>query len=364
MDDNAKSKPAEVELEPVPKHGRPRALVWAALGVGLIMTFITLRIVRGNGQSTNDAYVEAKVVQISPRVSGQVLALYVDDNVEVKAGDVLLEIDPADYQAQVAQARAAESAGESQVKQAEAVVLSAEAAIGEAEAAAHAARTTADQSGADYRRYSAMGTDGVSEQQTETAKAAADAANDQWIAATKKVIAANAELNVAHTNVATAGAQVAAAKAQLHLAELQLGYTKVIAPVSGFVTKKNVELGAFVGAGQTLLAIVPEERWVVANFKEVQLAHMAVGQKALVIVDAEPGVHFVGRIQSCQAGTGSRFELLPPENATGNWVKIVQRVPIKITLDPGQAALGRISPGMSAEVTVVPGSGNASSETR
>jgi membrane fusion protein (multidrug efflux system) len=364
MEDEAKSKPAEVELEPAPKYGRPRALVLAAVGVGLIMTCTTWCVVRGGRQWTNDAYVEAKVVQISPRVSGQVLALYIDDNVEVKTGDVLLEIDPADYQAQVEQARAAEAAGESQIKQAEAVVLSAEAAIGEAEAAAHAARTTADQSGTDYRRYLAMGTDGVSEQQTETAKAAADAADDQWMAATKKVTAANAELNVAQTNVATARAQVAAAKAQLDLAELQLGYTKVIAPVSGFVTKKNVERGAFVGAGQALFAIVPRERWVIANFKEVQLAHMAVGQKALVSVDAEPGVHFVGRIQSFQAGTGARFELLPPENATGNWVKVVQRVPIKITLDPGQAALERICPGLSAEVTIVPESGNIPSDTR
>jgi membrane fusion protein (multidrug efflux system) len=349
---NEKHNPGDGDLEIGPAHRHPWILVVVALVVGVIATFATLSVVTGRGQSTNDAYVESKVVRLSPKVSGEAIALHIDDNTEVKAGDLLLLIDPADYQARVDQARAAVIAGESQIEEASATVLRAEAAIGEAEASANAAHTQAEQRGADFRRFLAMGTDGISAQQTEAAKAAADAAINQWEATTKKTIAAKAQHNVAQTKVDVAKAQLTAAKAQLNLAELQLSYTKVTAPISGFITKKNVEQGSFVGAGQPLFAIVPKERWVIANFKEVQLAHMAVGQKVSISIDALPHTRLDGTIQSFQAGTGSRFELLPPENATGNWVKVVQRVPVKITFVAGQAALERISPGMSAEVTV------------
>ena len=143
-----------------------------------------------------------------------------------------------------------------------------------------------------------------------------------------------------------------AAKAQLRFAQLQLQYTKVVAPESGRVTKKNVEAGAFVGAGQPLLAVVPGERWVMANFKEVQLDRMRVGQPVELTVDSYPERRFRGRVQSMQSGTGARFELLPPENATGNWVKVVQRLPVKIVFETGQAGIERLAQGMSAEVTV------------
>src|SRR5207237_1112875 len=161
-----------------------------------------------------------------------------------------------------------------------------------------------------------------------------------------------AELNVAKTNVGTAQAQVTAAKAQLRFAQLQLQYTKVLAPESGRVTKKNVEAGAFVGTGQPLMSVVPDETWVVANFKEVQLERMRVGQPVEVRVDSYPGKPFRGRLQSMQSGTGSRFQLLPPENATGNWVKVVQRLPVKVVFDPAQPGLERLAQGMSVEVTI------------
>ncbi len=310
-------------------------------------------------QSTNDAYVEGRIVRISPRVSGPVVSLRVDDNTHVKAGEVLLEIDPADYQAKVDQAVAAETAAESAVEQANAAVLRAQAAVGEATAAAHAAETEAKRRASDYRRYAAMGTDGVSEQQLEAAKDAADSANDQRDAAAKKQEAAAAELNVARTNVGTARAQVYKAKAQHELARLQLQYTKVVAEEPGNVTNKNVERGDFVAAGQPLLAIVPDEKWVIANFKEVQLEHIRVGQLVTVRVDSFPDVSLRAHVQSLQAGTGSRFQLLPPENATGNWVKVVQRLPVKIAFEPGQSDLSRLAQGMSAEVNVVTASPEA-----
>src|SRR6266550_33221 len=353
-DSNGPPAPPEVqELVAAPKHRHPWVILTSIVLVVIIVAAATSFFVMGGSrQSTNDAYVESRVVRISPKVSGQVISLRVDDNDTVKAGDLLLEIDPVDYQAKVDQAVAAVAAAQSAVEQAKAAVLRAEANVGEAQAAARAAATEATRRASDYRRFAAMGTDGVSEQQLETAKHASDAANDQKDAAEKKSIAAAAELTAAKTNVGSAEAQVAAAKAQLRFAELQLQYTKVYAPESGRVTKRNVESGAFVATAQPLLAIVRNERWVVANFKEVQLHRMRIGQTVEVRVDSFSDTPLRGHVQSLQSGTGSRFELLPPENATGNWVKVVQRLPVKIVFEPDQPGVDRLEPGMSAEVKV------------
>jgi len=341
------------ELVSAPKQRHPWGMLASMVLVVIIAATTTSFFVTvGSRESTNDAYVEGRVVRISPKVSGQVISLRVDDNDLVKTGDLLLEIDPVDYQAKVDQATAAVAAAESAVEQAKAAVLRAEANVGEAQAAARAAATEALRRASDYRRYAAMGTDGVSAQQVETAKHAMDAANDQKDAAEKKAVAAAAELNVAKTNVGSAAAQVAAAKAQSRFAQLQLQYTRVYAPESGNVTKRNVESGVFVSAGQPLLAIVRTERWVIANFKEVQLHRMRIGQPVEVRVDSFPDTPLRGRVQSLQSGTGSRFELLPPENATGNWVKVVQRLPVKIVFEPNQPGVERFEPGMSVEVTV------------
>jgi membrane fusion protein, multidrug efflux system len=327
-------------------------IVALVLLVVIVAAAVSFMVSNGGSQSTSDAYVEGRAIRISPKVSGQVLFLHIDDNQRVHAGEVLLEIDPVDYQAKLDQATAAVDAAESAVEQSKAAVLRAEAAVGESQAASHAAETEFKRRTSDYRRYEAMGTDGVSAQQLETAKDAADSADDQREAEVKKMDAAKAELNVARTNVASAEAQVAAAKAQLRFALLQLQYTKVTAPESGRITNKNVEQGAFVSTGQPLMAIVPEDKWIIANFKEVQLAKMREGQPATVQVDSFPGVELHAHIQSLQSGTGSRFQLLPPENATGNWVKVVQRLPVKLVFEPNQPEFERLAQGMSVEVTV------------
>lgn len=349
----SEATPEVQELVVAPKRRHPVLVLMSMVLLVIIAATSTSFFLWGGGhQSTNDAYVEGRVVRISPKVSGQLISLRVDDNDAVRTGDVLLEIDPVDYQAKVDQAFAAEAAAQSAVEQAKAAVLRADANVGEARAAARAAATEATRRASDHRRYAAMGTDGVSAQQLETAKHASDAANDQKDAAEKKAVAAAAELNVAKTTVGSAEAQVQAAKAQLRFALLQLQYTKLYAPESGNVTKRNVESGDFVAAGQPLLAIVRHERWVIANFKEVQLHRMLVGQPVEVRVDSFPDTPLRGHVQSLQSGTGSRFELLPPENATGNWVKVVQRVPVKIVFEPGQPGIDRLEPGMSAEVKV------------
>ena len=248
-------------------------------------------------ESTDDAFIDAHVVPISPQVAGRISRVYVSDNQRVKAGDPLFDIDDRDYAAKLAEQRA---------KVAKAEAESARAAV-------------------DARRYAEIyQKDEISKQQLDQANADAD----------------------------TTRAQVAQEQAAAEKAELDLSYTKVRAPESGRVTRKNVEAGAYVEVGQVLLAIVPEEVWVTANFKETQITHMRPGQQVQIKVDAYPGKIFHGRVDSIQAGTGERFSLLPPENATGNYVKVVQRIPVKIILDDTSDPQYLLAPGMSVVPTV------------
>jgi membrane fusion protein (multidrug efflux system) len=328
-------------------------VVFVVLLLASIGTATIYWLESGKGrETTSDAYVEGRIIRVSPKVAGQVLKLNVDDNPLVRQGDVLFEIDPADFQAKVDQAAAAVQTAESGIEQAKAAVAQSEATQGEAEASLRIADTEAKRRAADYKRYAAMGTEGVTGQQLDSAKAAADSGADQRTAAEKKLAAAGANLIAAKTSVATAIAQLSAAKAQLRLAKLQLEYTKVLATEGGRVARKNVEAGAFVAAGQPTMFIVPSDCWIIANFKEVQLSSIRAGQSVEIRVDAFPQNVLHGHVESLQSGTGSRFQLLPPENATGNWVKVVQRVPVKIVLEPGQADAQNIVQGMSVEVTV------------
>ncbi|HNX68947.1 MAG TPA: HlyD family secretion protein [Candidatus Omnitrophota bacterium] len=228
--------------------------------------------------STDDAFVEGHVAPISPKVSAQVIRVPVKDNQEVKTGDLLVELDVSDYRVQHDMAKADLMAAEAEAQKAH----------------------------ADEVRYKKLNDqDEVSKQQLDMA--------------------------VLRTEVADA--KVAAAKARLEQTGLEVSYTKITAPISGHVTRKSVELGALVQTGQPLMAIVSDEKWVVANFKETQLRDMHSGQKVKIKVDTYPGKTFHGHVDSIQRGTGARFSLLPPENATGNFVKVVQRIPVKIVFD-------------------------------
>ena len=184
-----------------------------------------------------------------------------------------------------------------------------------------------------------------SSRQSRSAEAQVDAARNQELAA-------EAQAGLDKASIQTAAAEIQNSEANVRQAELNLSYTKVKAPEAGYVTHRTVEAGAYIQTGQALLAIVPQQVWIVANFKEVQLHHMRIGQPVEVKVDAFPDVPLRGHVQSLQSGTGSRFELLPPENATGNWVKVVQRLPVKIVFEPDQPGVERLEPGMSVEVSV------------
>jgi membrane fusion protein (multidrug efflux system) len=276
-------------------------------------------------ESTNDAYLEGHPVNISARVSGNVVHVYVGDNQHVSAGARLVEIDPCDYQFRVAAAEAAVQAKQAEVEKAAADV-----------AASRAQWTRQDQ---DWRRNEVLAKQGV---------ITAQALEHSWAATT----AAQANLNADEKQLTSVQAQVAELKVAAEQARLQLSYTEIRAPTAGYVTQKSVEPGTYVNVGQPLLVLVPDEIFVVANFKETQLTHMRPGQPATITVDAYPGVVFPAHVDSIQAGTGAAFSLFPPENATGNFVKVVQRVPVKIVFNEPPDAVHRLVLGLSVEAKV------------
>jgi membrane fusion protein, multidrug efflux system len=387
------------------------AVVLLVAGVG-VWWWLT----RGQ-ESTDDAQVDAHVTQIAARVGGTLLNVPVHDNQQVEAGTVLVQIDPRDYEVAVAKARAeladAEasataaqsnvpitatsassgvSTAQGSVEQAQSVVQASEKEVEAArarqsaaqgrlrEAEANATRTSRDVE----RLKGLLAKDEVAQQQydaavaaAEGAKAAVDTARSQIAEAeanirmseSRQVQArageqqARAALRTAQTGpeqvaatrarAASAQARVEQSKATLAQAELNLQYTTVKAPAGGVISRKGVNPGQVVQAGQTLLALVQtSDVWITANFKETQLADMRPGQKASVEVDAYDGRTFQGHIDSIAAATGARFSLLPPENATGNFVKVVQRVPVKILLDANQDPEHLLRPGMSVTPTV------------
>ncbi len=245
-----------------------------------------------NRESTDDAFIDGHVVAISPKVSGHIAKVYITDNQAVKEGDALFDIDDRDYAVRLDLARADLKAAQVEVQQAK----------------------------KDFQRYQKLQTTGdISDQRYDEAA----------------------------FHLQTAEAKLDAARARLKQAELELSYTKVTAPVEGQVARKNVEEGAFVQAGQALIAIVAPQRWITANFKETQLTHMRPGQKVVIKIDAYPSMVLYGYVDSIQQGTGSRFSLLPVENATGNFIKVVQRVPVKIVFDTQQADLEDLPLGLS-----------------
>jgi membrane fusion protein (multidrug efflux system) len=381
-------------------------------------------------ESTDNAFLEGNVIQISPRVSGQVLRVLVDDNQHVNKGDLLVEIDPADYTARLAEAQARLGSAEAQSNGAQtnvaltstvtgAVLKEADAGLGaahnqvevlrarlaqedagvkaatavSAQADAHLAAATAEAERAtsDAARYRTLyKKDEVSKQMLDRAETDARAATANRDAASQAVTATHAQLAQAQAGrQSTAAAlrqsenQVLQAEGRLHeaqsapqqvllrredfdaersrLAEMQAAlqqatlnasYTKIYASEAGFITRKSVEPGNFVGTGQVLMGLVSDRVWVVANFKETQLERMRPGQPVTIKVDAYPQLKLRGKIDSIQSGTGARFSMLPAENATGNFVKVIQRVPVKIVLlDPPPAGY-RLGPGMSVEPEV------------
>jgi membrane fusion protein, multidrug efflux system len=264
------------KLKKKDKQSQLIALALIIVFVGFVVGWVAHNFF--NRESTDDAFIDGHIIAISPKVSGHIAQVYITDNQKVKQGEALFDIDDSDYMV----------------------------SLDLAQAEAKAAQAAAEQAQNDFKRYEQLQSTGdISEQQYDQAM----------------------------FNLHSVQAKYEAAQARLKQAELNVSYTKVTAPVAGEIARKNVEQGAYVQAGQALAAIVSPERWVTANFKETQLTHIRAGQKVTIKIDTYPSMVLFGHIDSIQEGTGSRFSLLPAENATGNFIKVVQRVPVKIVFD-------------------------------
>jgi membrane fusion protein (multidrug efflux system) len=304
-------------------------------------------------ESTDDAFIDAHIVHVSPQIAGRVAKVLVDDNQMVQAGQVLIEIDPADAAAKLAQAQATAVSAAGKLAQAQAQSEVAQATLEQMRAEIGGAQANAVNASTDLKRYETLArTQFASVAQLDNARALAISSNATLAASAKKIATSEAQVQLAGSQVRSAEADLAAAQAQVDQAKLSLSYTKVVAPEAGRVTQKSVAVGNFVQMGQDAMALVPDKVWVTANFKETQLAALRVGQPVSIAIDAYPGQAFAGHIDSLQAGSGAAFALLPPENATGNYVKVVQRVPVKILFDKPFDQDHVVGPGMSVVPTV------------
>jgi len=390
------------------------------LGASLLIVIVTLALVvyYHNRVSTDDAQIDGHITPMASKVYGNVLEVVVDDNQPVKAGQVLVRLDPRDYQAKVDQTHAALALAEAQAQaaqvgvplsqettqsgtssaQAQLTVNQAEyekaeasyakdstAELAYARANVDARQANCDRAQADLARMKPLLAKAeISQQQFDAYLAAARVADSELKAAKERLaatqqaaevskasmqaeqakvekaragvreaLANHKQVNIRQADASSAIAAVAQARANLEAAELQLSYTTLVAPIDGVVTKKSVEPGQIVQPGQGLLLLIPlHDVWVTANFKETQLAKVRPGQKAEIFVDMY-GKTFPGHVDSIAGSTGSRLSLLPPENATGNFVKVVQRIPVKIVLDPIPPGKAVLRPGMNVEAIII-----------
>jgi membrane fusion protein (multidrug efflux system) len=309
---------------------------------------------------TDNAFIAGRLHPVATRVAGVVTEMHMQDNAEVKAGDLLLKLDPADaavqverLKAQIAQSDALIATSAAQSAQAKAQVAAAAAQVAQSESVLARTELEAKRSqalfGAELRA--------TSRQELDAALAARDVARADVAAKKANVAAAQQAVTASESARLSAAAQKSAAQAQLKDAQNQLGYVELRATSAGRIGKRTVEVGQRVNPGQQLAAVVEPEVWVVANFKETQLARMKPGQKVAVRVDAFPGKEIMARVDSFSPASGASFALLPPDNATGNFTKIVQRLPVKVVFDAeALKALGeqatRLVPGLSVQVEV------------
>jgi len=298
-------------------------------------------------ESTDDAFVDGYTTLVSARVPGQVQQLLIADNQHVRKGQVLIQLDPRDYEASLAQARAALASARSEEVQARAQLEVSEARVSQANASEIAAEADAQRANNDLKRYQSVEKRAVSKTVLDQITTQARSTAAQLRAARSQLAGARAGVTLDQAAIQTAAAAVRVAQARVQQAELNLSYTTIIAPVDARVTARTVGPGNYVQPGQGLLALVPKYVWVTANFKETQLTYMRPGQPAELRLDAYPAYTLKGHVDSLQSGTGARFSLLPPENAVGNYVKVVQRVPVKIVFDGALPKGLDIAPGMS-----------------
>ena len=327
-----------------------------------------------NSESTDDAFIDGEAIQLAPQIGGRVMAVHFNDNDTVKQGDVLVEIDPQDARAALDKARIAQAQANLELVQvtaiaerarAEQAVKGAKNQMEQALFTAEAAKAETERAKSDTERYRRLyEATFASHQKLEQVEAELQTNNARWLAAQaakasaenmvgqatnqlKSASTIDQQIAARQAELALAIAQARQAEAELTNAQLNLSYTVIIAPQSGRVSRKSVSAGDMVQRGQVLTQLVAGQPWVIANFKETQLTRMRPNQKVTIRVDAFPDLKLEGHVRAMQPGTGARFSLLPPENATGNFIKVVQRVPVRIDLDTTGDAVMQLVLGMS-----------------
>jgi membrane fusion protein, multidrug efflux system len=357
---------ADIAVEHIPRPVRARAPAKQTLRLALVAGLAGLFAVAGARfgydwwmvgrfiETTDDAYVGGDVTPISPHVAGFVEEILVKDNDYVRAGQPLIRLDDRDFRATLDHAAAVIGERRATLGSLQARAQAQQSIIQQAVADVDAKAAQATFAEADDSRYRRLAETGSgSRQNAERALALYNAAQSTLVASRAGVDAARQQLAVTNEEIVEARAAVAQAEADLRSARLNLDYSDIRSPIDGYVANRAAQVGAFVSTGAYLLTVVPaHDLWVDANFKEDQLERMAPGEQATVVADTLPDHVFHGRIGSLAHGTGAIFSVIPPENATGNFTKIVQRVPVRIALDPGDAMLRSLRPGLSTTVSV------------
>ena len=321
-----------MDTPPARRSKRPFIVLALILGA-IALSGFAYYLVNRNYATTDDAQIDGDIYTIAPQISGRVAAVLVNDNQHVSAGQVLVLIDPRDQEVALAKAQADAAQADAQLGVAQANAAQAVANVEVSEADLFQAQQN-------YRRYSSVNPHAITEQQLDEATANIRSSE-------AKLDAAKQQVQGQQASVVAAQASDLAAKVAVANARLQLSYTRIVAPAAGHVSQKTVEPGNVVASGTGLLALVGDDVWVTANYKETQLAGIRLGAPATVTVDAVPGITFHAHVDSVQYGTGAVFSLLPAQNATGNYVKVIQRVPVKIVFDDARVKDYVLAPGMS-----------------
>lgn len=346
---------ATQETETKKKPNRVLPIILGIVLIGGAIFGIKEYIYFSKHVDTDDAQIDADISPVVARVGGYVDTIMFEENTHVKQGQLLVKIDPRDYQVKLEQAQAAQQGASAGVNVGQSQISTTAANASSARAEMQSAAARLEKVRKDYERYANLVKDGsITRQQFDQAKADLDvaqanyaAARDQYRASQQQIATSRSQLNVTNTGVTQR-------QVDIDYAKLQLSYTAIKSPASGLAAKKNVQVGQLVQAGQTLFSVVNDNSlYITANFKETQLEKIRNGQKVELKVDAYPDLDVTGTVYNFSPATGAKFSLLPPDNATGNFVKVVQRVPVKIKLQGKAEDIAKLRPGMSVDVSVI-----------
>jgi membrane fusion protein (multidrug efflux system) len=343
------------EHEPKKKPNKVIPIILGVILIAGIIFGIKEYIYYGKHIDTDDAQVDGDVSPVVARVGGYVDSIFFEENTHVNAGQVLVKIDDRDYKVKLEQALSAQKGASAGIGVGQSQIIATAANSSSARAQAESAAARLEKANKDYARYANLVKDGsITQQQFDQAKSDRDVAAATYRAAQDQYKAALEQVGTSRNQLTVTNVGVTQRQADVDYAKLQLSYTTITAPSAGITSKKNIQLGQLVQAGQTLFNIVNDNSlYITANFKETQLTNMKNGQKVNIEVDAYPDLELHGEVYNFSPATGAKFSLLPPDNATGNFVKVVQRVPVKIKINADKAIMAKLRPGMSVNVSVI-----------